>query len=154
MRRSRTFRRRKPRKPALPYESRQALLSRGEAAFFFALRRAVAGRYLIALKVRLADLITCPETAWKAGFGYMIARHHVDFVLCDHRTTIIRLAIELDDRSHDRQRRKDRDAFINQALAAGGISLLRIQAAARYDAGALGDAISTAIKWTSKAPSA
>ena len=145
MRRLRTFRRRKARKPALPYESRQALLSRGEAAFYFALRRAVAGRYLIALKVRLADLITCPETAWKDGFGHMIARHHVDFVLCDHQTTFIRLAIELDDRSHERARRKDRDAFINQALTAAGVPLLRIQAAARYDSDLIRAAVTDAI---------
>jgi very-short-patch-repair endonuclease len=63
----------------------------------------------------------------------MIARHHLDFVLCDHGTTNIRLGIELDDRSHDKAIRKKRDMFVNEALAAAGIPLLRIQAAARYE---------------------
>jgi very-short-patch-repair endonuclease len=102
-------------------------------AFYFALRAAVRGRYLIAFKVRLADLITCGESAWKAGFGHMIARHHLDFVICDHRSTDILLAIELDDRSHGLASRKRRDAFVNEALATAGIPLLRFQAAARYE---------------------
>jgi hypothetical protein len=124
---------------------RQTLLSRGEAAFYFALRAAVRGRFLIAFKVRLADLITCGEAAWNAGFGHMIARHHLDFVLCDHGSTDIRLAIELDDRSHDLAVRKRRDVFVNEALSAAGIRLLRVQAAARYDANVLADAIARAL---------
>jgi hypothetical protein len=121
------------------------LLSRGEAAFFFALKAAVRGRFLIALKVRLADLITCGESAWNDGFGHMIARHHLDFVLCDHRSTEIRLAIELDDRSHDRASRRKRDDFVNQALAAAGVPLLRIQAAARYDSHSISEVIDKAV---------
>lgn len=121
------------------------MLSRGEVAFYFALRAAVRGRFLIAPKVRLADLITCGDDAWKSGFGHMIARHHLDFVLCDHCSTDIRLAIELDDRSHDAPHRKRRDAFVNEALAAAGIRLLRIQAASRYDVPAISDAIETLI---------
>lgn len=139
---AKTYRHRKPRaQRRLPYKPRHTLLSRGEAAFYFGLRAGVRGRYLIAFKVRLADLITCGEAAWKAGFGHMIARHHLDFVLCDHRSIDIRLAIELDDRSHDLLSRKRRDAFVNEALATAGIPLLRIQAAARYDPNALGELI-------------
>jgi hypothetical protein len=137
--------RRLPSQRRLPYKPRQALLSRGEAAFFFALKAAIRGRYLIAFKVRLADLITCEETAWNSGFGHMIARHHLDFVLCDHRSTGIRLAIELDDRSHDRANRKQRDVFVNRALAAAGVPLLRIRAAARYDPVAIGETIDNAL---------
>ena len=129
----------------LPYKPRPTLLSPGEAAFYFALCAAVNGRYLIAFKVRLADLITCSEAAWKAGFGHMIARHHLDFVLCDWRTTSICLAIELDDRSHDAAGRKRRDTFVNEALAAAEIPLLRVRAASRYDARQIKEAIAFAV---------
>jgi hypothetical protein len=147
MRRVQTFCRRKRRKVTrnLPYKSRRALLSRGEAAFYFALRAAIRGRFLIAFKVRLADLITCAKGAWEAGFGHLIARQHLDFVLCDARSTEVVLAIELDDRSHALRRRKDRDDFVNKALAAAGISLVRIRAAARYDTTAIGAAIENAL---------
>jgi hypothetical protein len=136
----------------LPYKPRDTLLSRGEAAFYFALRAAVRGRFLIAFKVRLADLITCGETAWKAGYGHMIARHHLDFVLCDHRTTDIRLAIELDDRSHDSAGRQRRDTFVNEALAAAAIPLLRVRAAASYDADRLAESLEATIAGQAKRP--
>lgn len=109
------------------------MLSRGELFFYLALRRAVAGAYIIAFKVRLADLVTCDDADWDAGFGHMIARHHLDFVLCDRETTEVVLAIELDDRSHRKLARKRRDRFVTGALKAAGIPLLRVRAAARYD---------------------
>lgn len=129
----------------MPYKPRQTLLSRGEAAFYFALRAAVRGRYLIAFKVRLADLITCGDAAWEAGFGHMIARQHLDFILCDHGSTDILLAIELDDRSHELARRKRRDLFLNEALFVAGIPLLRFRASSRYDIDVLANAIDTAL---------
>lgn len=132
-RRAKTSHNTRPPRTRLPYKTRHSLLSRGEAAFHRALRTAVQGKYLVAFKVRLADLITCGPTAWNDGFGYLIATHHLDFVLCDHRSARILLAIELDDRSHDKPKRKRRDTFINDALSAAGIPLLRIQAAAKYD---------------------
>lgn len=117
----------------LPYRRRGPLLTKGEVAFYRVLRLAVGRRYHVAFKARLADLVTCSDEAWADGFGHMIARHHVDFVLCDYRTTEIVAAIELDDRSHDRPARRRRDTFLDAALNAARIPLIRIRAAARYD---------------------
>ena len=116
---------------AMPFRSRGALFSRGELAFFFALRRAVGRRYFIATKVRLADLVTCPDADWRQH-GHAIAQKHVDFVLCHRRTTRIIVAVELDDRSHDEPARIERDAFVDKALAASGIGLIRVPASATY----------------------
>lgn len=117
----------------LPYFCRDTLLSRGELAFFRALRIAIAGRYLLAVKVRAADVMNCSKANWEDGYGHYIARHHLDFVICDHGTTRILAAIELDDKSHAANRRKTRDAFINEALAAAAIPLIRFRAQHRYD---------------------
>lgn len=108
-------------------------MSQGEVAFYRVLRKAVGSQYHIAFKARLADLVTCSERAWDEGFGHLIARHHVDFVLCDYRTTDVVATIELDDRSHTKPSRRRRDAFLDETLLAAGIPLIRIQAAARYD---------------------
>lgn len=116
----------------LPYVSRGQLLSRGEMAFFRALRSAIGREYLISFKVRAADLLSCNEESWDAGFGYMVARHHLDFVVCDYRSTEILAAIELDDRSHELDQRKRRDEFLNHAFAAAEIPLIRFRAAAKY----------------------
>ncbi len=93
---------------------------------------AVGNEYLIALKVRVADVLHCSASAWDEGFGHLIARHHLDFVLCDPRSTEVVVAIELDDRSHDQPRRQRRDSFLNDAFKAARLRLVRIKAAARY----------------------
>lgn len=131
-RRTRPKRAFRPRRTACPYASRQVLLTKGEAAFFAPLTQAVAGRYLIMCKVRLADLVTCSDVDWRSGFGGAISQKHVDFVLCESRTTRVVAAIELDDRSHERSDRKRRDDFLNRVLLAAGIAIIRIRAQAYY----------------------
>lgn len=120
-----------------PYASRRVLLTRGEAAFFAPLTEAVAGRYLIMCKVRLADLVTCSDVDWRSGFGGAISQKHVDFVLCEYRTTRVVAAIELDDRSHERPDRKRRDDFLNRVLVASGIAIIRFRAQAFYSVPAI-----------------
>jgi hypothetical protein len=58
-------------------------------------------------------------------------------VIHEQSSTRILLAIELDDRTHERPERQRRDAFLDNALASAGIGLVRIPAASRYDAAEL-----------------
>ncbi len=127
-----TARRVTPTAVGFPYRSRQTLLSRGEAAFFGPLQAAVGGDFLIMCKVRLADVVTCPVRRDRRGPFSAISQKHLDFVLCDASTTRIILAIELDDRSHDAPRRQKRDRFVNDALQAANIPLVRFSAQAWY----------------------
>lgn len=120
------------RRTDLPYSSRRTLLSKGEVAFFGPFTRAVAGRYLIMCKVRLADIVTCSDVDWQTGFGGAISQKHVDFVLCEGRTTRVVAAIELDDRTHERADRRRRDDFLNRVLVASGIALIRFPTQAFY----------------------
>jgi hypothetical protein len=93
---------------------------------------AVGNEYLIGLKVRVADVLHCSPSVWDEGFGHLIARHHLDFVLCDPHSTEVVVAIELDDRSHDQPQRQRRDSFLNDAFKAARLRLVRVKAAARY----------------------
>ena len=129
-----------PRGP-LPYYSRGHLLSKGEAAFYHALRRALPPDLAIAPQVRVSDVLGCDAAAWRQGFGGRISQKHVDFLLVDARTTAFVLVIELDDRSHDRRDRRARDDFVDRALAAADLPVLRIPAAATYDVADLRDRI-------------
>jgi hypothetical protein len=126
---------------AWPYYARHALLTNAELSFYNQLRKAVGNRYTVAPKVRLADVIHCPDGVWVMGYGRLIAQKHIDFILCDPATTRIVLAIELDDRSHAHPKRKARDLFVDRALAAAGVPLLRVPAAAIYDPGPLRQAV-------------
>lgn len=115
-----------------PYKSRQTLLSQGEAAFFGPLCQAVAGRFHVMCKVRLADVLTCSSENWRRGFGGAISQKHLDFVLCEPGSMRFILAIELDDRSHEKPERQRRDSFVNLALYRSRIGFIRFQAQASY----------------------
>jgi hypothetical protein len=119
---------------ALPYRRAPALLSKGERAFWYPLFRAVKGKYRLFCKVRLADVIHCPssrrdERKWFRKIGY----YHVDFVVCDPSTTAPLLVVELDDRTHHEQARKDADAFKNEVLRVAGMPLYRVAVQRAYD---------------------
>lgn len=121
----------------LPYRPRRALLSRGELAFYRALVPAVGDRWTTSVKVRLADVIWCPPSERKTAHGARVSQKHIDFVLYDRETTEVVLAIELDDRSHGRPERRERDSFVDEVLAACGVVLIRVRAVATYDVSAL-----------------
>ena len=118
----------------LPYITRDALLTAAERSFFAALQTACNGRSLIFVQVPLSKLIY-PRAGiprWQA-FQNKIDRKSVDFVLADPTSLKVQLVIELDDRSHELKNRQDRDEFVNRALAAAGLKLLRVPAAANYN---------------------
>jgi len=135
------------RSPAtLPYYSKETLLSKGELVFYRSLRRAVPPGLIVCFKVRLSDLIGCSAQGWREGFGAKISQKHVDFVLVNAETSAIALAIELDDKTHLAPDRRARDLFVDRALGAAGIAILRVQAAARYDVRGLTQAVAERVR--------
>ena len=117
----------------LPYQRADSLLSKAERSLFGVLQGAVAGGCLVMAKVRLADLVSVRRgTQGRQGHLNRILAKHVDFVLCDTATVRPLLVIELDDASHSRADRRDRDAFVDAALAAAGLPILHIPAQASY----------------------
>ena len=127
----RRIRRRRPTRSI--YRPRRYLLTRTEAAFFQVLTPLLAGRYVISCKVRLADIITCADRDWKRGHANRIAQKHVDFVVSSAESSRIVAAIELDDRSHRRPERRERDAFVDWLFGQMGVSLIRVPACWEYD---------------------
>lgn len=118
---------------AFPYRRQSSLVTQNELLFYTSLRRAVGTRFTITVKVRLADVIACPRAAWSLGYGRLIAQKHLDFVVCDPKSLRVVLAIEVDDKSHERPARRLRDAFVNRAMDAAGVPLIRVRAASSYD---------------------
>lgn len=95
----------------------------------------------VAPKVRLADVINCDEDAWQDGHGRWIGPRHCDFVLFEASSSRIRLVIELDDASHRTERRARSDAFLDRALKAAGVPLLRVLIDERASSGDLAKSI-------------
>jgi hypothetical protein len=118
---------------ALPYRLRDDFLSPAERSFFGVLQLAVSGKAVLLAKVRVGDLLFVPAGEGATGFRNRINAKHVDFVLCSPETMRPLAAIELDDASHQRQDRIERDDLIDWAFAAAGLPLLRFAAQRQYD---------------------
>jgi hypothetical protein len=118
---------RRPEDP-FPYEPRESLMTESELRFFAVLEEALTDTFRIYSKVRLEDIIqvrpgTDPRTAFAAR--NRIKSRHIDFVLCHPDTLEILASVELDDRSHDRPDRMERDDFVDEALRVSGIPCIR-----------------------------
>jgi hypothetical protein len=129
----------------LPYERRGELLSPAEVSLLRALQLAAGDDWLVLSMVRLADIIkvrakTRRFQAWQSR----IQGKQIDFVLCDAETLDVKLAIELeDDGEHAEPPRRGR--FLNTALAAAGVPLLRVTAQEKYETAALRRDIEAAV---------
>ena len=116
----------------LPYERRGVLLSPPEINFLRSLQLASREDWLIFSMVRLADIIKVrPRTRKFQSWNGRIQGKHLDFVLCDPETLDVKLAIELEDTMAPTERRRDR--FVNTALAAAGVPLLRVKVQDKYE---------------------
>jgi Protein of unknown function (DUF2726) len=117
----------------LPYERRGVLLSPAEINFLRSLQLAAREDWLIFSMVRLADIIKVrPKTRKFQSWNSRIQGKHLDFVLCDPETLDVKLAIEVEDTAAivDGGRR---DRFVNTALAAAGVPLLRVKVQEKYE---------------------
>lgn len=117
----------KSKKPKYQYKSKGSLLTKNEFNFFKELNKAIDEKsgFIIFSKVRLADIIEPKnhDSTWQAHFNKICSKH-VDFVLCDTKTYTPKLIIELDDKSHDKADRQERDAFVDQSLGQAGIPII------------------------------
>jgi hypothetical protein len=120
------------RQRVLPFTRQPTLLSAGEMKFYRVLLQALPDGLVVFVKVRLMDVVAVPDDAWRE-YGAPGSGMHHDFVLANADTLEVRLVIELDDRSHGYGDAPRKDAYKNAALAAAGVRLLRVRAAARFD---------------------
>jgi len=122
------------RAPELPYHLRDDFLSSAELSFLGVLRTALDGRATLCTKVRLADLfwVKTDDPSRFRIYTNKIDRKHVDFLLCDTATMRPLVALELDDKSHQRGDRRARDQFVDGVFAAAGLPLLRVPAKRAY----------------------
>ena len=120
----------------LPYESKGNLVTPAERSFLAVLDQVVGQHYRIMAQVRLADVINVKrgldKRSWGRAFGKIKAKH-LDFVACDPNDLSIKFAVELDDSSHKRQDRVQRDQFLNEAMRAAEIPLYRFAAKKGYN---------------------
>jgi hypothetical protein len=120
----------------LPYTKLDALFSPAERSFLGVLNQVVDDNIYIFGKVRVADVVTpkkgMSRSNWQKAFN-RISGKHFDYLLCNKNDLSVLCAIELNDRSHKSETRKDRDVFLKGVCEVANLPLIYISAKATYN---------------------
>lgn len=120
---------------ALPYQKRPALFTPAERSFYGVLSQAVGKDFQVFGKVRVADVLAVRrglDNQVRTRAFNQISAKHFDFILCAPGDLSVLCAIELNDASHQRSDRKDRDIFLLNACNAAGLPLINFDAKHAY----------------------
>jgi len=101
------------------YMKREALFTAAERSFLGVLDQASSGRYRVFGRVRIADIlapIRGLDKSTRSSVFNRISAKHFDFVLCDPKNLEVKAVIELNDSSHSRSRRIERDELVGRAV--------------------------------------
>ena len=116
--------------PNLLHYHRKYILTPNEYYFYKELKKiADEMGYTILTKIRMADIIATDEKLdYSAKMSYFgrISQKHVDFALAKPNDLKIELLIELDDSSHNRKNRIERDQFIDDVYKKCGYKILHV----------------------------
>ena len=117
-----------------PYYRKKYLLTEAESSFFRVLEQATENKYYIFPQIRISNLLYVKGNK-NDLFRYQskIKYKSVDFVLTNKNYLNPLLAIELDDSSHNYNKRIKRDNFVKNAFEDAGLPLLRIRCSRSYD---------------------
>ena len=137
---------------ALPYRLRDDFLSPAEFSFYKVLLSLVGARLTIQSKVRLADVFFVVRPNENAGFFNRIAQKHLDFLVCDSVTMKPLFGVELDDSSHKRKDRQERDEYVENVCQVAGLPLLRVPVQREYNSREIAAQIAPFIKDKVSAP--
>lgn len=120
---------------SMPYQLRGPLFTPAERSFLGVLNSVLTEDVHIMGKVRVADILTpakgMSRSNWQKAFNKISAKHF-DFVVCNKEDFSILCVIELNDKSHSKQQRRNRDAFLDKACEAASLPLIQIKAQAGY----------------------
>jgi hypothetical protein len=124
-----------------PYKAKEYFFSNAEASFYHFLRQMTGESVIIFPHVALRDLISVAGVEKSSFYKFynQIDRKQVDFLLVDSKSLKPMLVIELDDSSHQRADRMERDGFVEKVLATANIPIARVPVRQSYDARELGE---------------
>lgn len=112
----------------MPYKLVESIFTKSEQKLFEILRNYCRDKdLLIFSKVRLADVVKIENKS--SNFQYWfnkIRSKHVDFLICESESGKPKLAIELDDYTHNQKNRRERDEFVDQVYGSIELPILHI----------------------------
>lgn len=117
----------------LPYRTRDDFFSHTELSFYHVLKSIIGTRLTILAKVRLTDIFYITRPNENYSYHGKIAQKHIDFLICRPKTMKPIMAIELDDASHNRSDRIERDEFVDKVFETAELPLIRVPAQRTYN---------------------
>lgn len=116
------------------FRLRDDFLSPAEKSFFLVLRKVVASDGEVLAKIRLGDLFYACRGDYgeRVGLRNRVDRKHVDFLVCHPTNFEPWFGVELDDSTHQRSDRKERDVLVDEIFAAANLPLVRIPVRSSY----------------------
>ena len=128
------FETKKPAYDCSYYTKKDFLMTKAENNFFKVLQQVVQDKYYIVPQVQLSNLVNVfGYGRWAYQYKNKINLKSVDFVLYDKEHFTPQVVIELDDSSHEREDRKERDNFVDSVMQKIGIKIVHIKTAYQYD---------------------
>jgi hypothetical protein len=118
------------------YYLRRSLFTPAERSFLGVLESVLPPGVRVFGKVRLEDILGVKagiERGERTSARNRINRKHVDFILVRSNDLAPLAGVELDDSSHDKEDRQQRDEFVDSAFAGAGLPLLHVPAAKSYN---------------------
>lgn len=114
------------------YNKKDYIFTKTELQFYYQLKELVNEKYTIFSKTRLVDLFEPKKINERHTYFNKIKAKHIDFIICKKNGQIVTY-IELDDNSHTRSDRQERDVFVDKLFQDLGCKLFRFNVAYKYD---------------------
>lgn len=132
------------------YRKADALFTKAEKIFLDVLEDAVGDQFTINGKTRLADIVTVDHISCqrekRIAFNKIKAKH-IDYLLCNKKDKSLVCGIELNDSTHNRKDRQDRDIFVNDVFEEISLPLVMIKWQNNYSVDEVRQIIFNAIKY-------
>lgn len=132
-----------------PYVKKTVLFSPAERSLLGVLYQAFGSDYQIFAKVRVADVVSVKNlpnrSEGQKAFNKINAKHF-DFVFCSKTDLSIAAVLELNDRSHENTKSKERDSFLESLCQAISLPFIPIKADYMYSVSELKTAVEEAIQ--------
>jgi hypothetical protein len=114
---------------------KKTLFTPAERSFLGVLNQVVGENTKIFSKVRIADVVTPKKGLSRSdrqrALNKIISKHF-DFILCNNDDLSVLCAIELNDKSHQADDRKQRDKLVTKVCDSAGLPLIEIKAKQSY----------------------
>lgn len=121
-------------KPDYKYIKKDFLITKSEHLFFNILLEILGDRYHIFPQIHISSVLDHKAIGqnWKGAFSH-INQKSIDYLICDKVYIRPIIAIELDDKSHEIDERKDRDFTVEQIFKDANMPLLRFESKAIFN---------------------